>query len=488
MKKINAFLMAACALIAVACSSGSDDLIIPPTPQPQPTPAATVKFYPTLSSMTRATETAFENYDDISVFAVQPSAGASLKASGNYAHNVRYTYLGDAFTTENGINLPDDDQGLAYYAVYPYQMNASNQGVFSVYSDQQSHSRLTLSDFCTAYTPATTSQDVWLNFSHRLSRICIELTGDNLASKSISIRLNNVCYEMSYDLNANSYYPTGNKTDILMGETYTNNFEAIVVPQTVYADADFIVFTIDGEEFYYSFENDVTFRSGKEYDYAFTYTENRIVLIRGDINPWNTIDERLNNVVPEDIQAKMEEHMPIYTGVNPPNIEGTYFMDPFETVFCEDYGSGGYESGYIINSYYCQFLNQNFENNTIDYKEASSVGSDSSVGNGAFISGSGNNFTAFFDTSGESQGISTRTALVISGTKTSEGIEDLYYAFVMVEKGDDPNHELMNEGIFRVFRDQDGLSVNASWPATTRVKSQSNNWNAPWATVVGRKK
>lgn len=35
----------------------------------------------------------------------------------------------------------------------------------------------------------------------------------------------------------------------------------------------------------------------------------------------------------------------------------------------------------------------------------------------------------------------------------------------MVEKGYDPNEVLMKEGVFRVFKDQDGLSINTSWPS-----------------------
>lgn len=483
MKKINVFLMTACTLIVVACSSGSDVTPLPFTP-PQPTPTATVKFHPSLSSMTRATETAFENFDQISVFAVQPSAGYSLKPSGNYADNVLYTYQGDAFYSDRGINLPNDDEGLAYYAVYPYQMSMSNQGRFRVQSDQRSHAGITLSDFCTAYVPASTEQDVWLNFSHRLCRICIEITGDNIASKTISMRLCNVFDEASYDLNANSFVSTSSTSDILMGETSTNRFEAIIAPQSISAEVTFLIITIDGTDFYCNLANDATFRSGKEYDYTYLYEEDNLVLIRGDINPWNTNDERFNNVVPEDIQEKMSDYMPIYPGVNPPNVEGTYYIDPFETVFCEDYKTSweSYYPGYIISSYYCSFMNQDNERNTLDFMDQSTSGNSSDVGNGAFISGSGNNFTAFFNTVGEALGIYNRTALVISGTKTDEGIADLYYAFVMVEKGDDPNDELMDEGIFRVFRDQDGLSVNTSWP--TRVKSQKNEWKAPWVTTV----
>ena len=68
--------------------------------------------------------------------------------------------------------------------------------------------------------------------------------------------------------------------------------------------------------------------------------------------------------------------------------------------------------------------------------------------------------------------IYTKTALVISGTKTASGIEDLHYAFVIVEKGDDPDGKLMEEGVFRVFKDEDGMSVNSDWEYST-VSSRS---------------
>ena len=34
----------------------------------------------------------------------------------------------------------------------------------------------------------------------------------------------------------------------------------------------------------------------------------------------------------------------------------------------------------------------------------------------------------------------------------------------MTDKGPDPENKLMRVGVYRVFRDQDGLSVNAAWP------------------------
>ena len=471
--KSNLLLIAAYAFMATACSVDSSENNEPtPTPQPEKN---VVKFYPTL---TRATETTFENGDMISVFAVEPSAGSSLKSKGNYADNVCYTYSETAFTAENGISLPDDSDGLAYYAVYPYSSIISDKGYFTVKTNQQTHANITASDFCTAYAPITNSEEVQLNFSHRLSRICLDIEGDNLASKTVKMRLSNVSYEMSYNLNAKTFVATDKKSDIQMGETSTNHFEAIVVPQTIASGVTTIVVTIDDKEYPLSFGEETIFRSGKEYNYPLKYTpENNVVILQGDINPWDTEDMRLNNVVPEEIQEKMSEHMPIYSGVNPPNVEGTYYMDPFEVVYCEDNYK---DPGTIFSSYYCSFMNQNYIDNTIDYQEISANGSSSYTGKGAFISGSGNNFTAFFNIIGESIGIAVRRALVISGTKTSDGIKDLYYAFVMVEKGDDPNHQLMDEGVFRVFRDQDGLSVNSTWPSSTRSIAKGNGWQAPW--------
>lgn len=176
-------------------------------------------------------------------------------------------------------------------------------------------------------------------------------------------------------------------------------------------------------------------------------------------------DDRMDDVVPEDIRDKMDDYIPIYDGVDPPNVEGTYFVDPFVTIYCED---GVYSPGYVIDSYYVHFYNQDMDNNTLDYSGRHATVSSSESGTGVFISGTGDNFTIFFNTIGQSLGINTKTALIISGTKTNTGIKDLYYAFVMVEKGEDPNHYLMDEGVYRVFKDQDGISIPTSWSSVSR--------------------
>ena len=186
-------------------------------------------------------------------------------------------------------------------------------------------------------------------------------------------------------------------------------------------------------------------------------------------------DTRFDTVVPHDLQLKVEKYMPLYTGVNPPNVEGCYLIEPQVAVYHEDYGNGGYEPGHMFLPVIMRFSNQDTRNNTLDYAQSEGGQGANAHGNGAYISGNGSNFTAYFLTEGAENGIYTKTALVVSGTKTADGIKDLYYAYIMEDKGYDPVPLLMNIGAFRVNKDSDGMSVNTTWTGDSRAVQ-------PWQT------
>ena len=176
--------------------------------------------------------------------------------------------------------------------------------------------------------------------------------------------------------------------------------------------------------------------------------------------------ERIDQVVPSDIREQMEPYIDIYDGNNPPNIEGEFVVSPMELV----HSTQGFSPGDIFADLYIKFYNQNIHNNTLDYKEKQS--SSEATGTGAFISGEGSNFSVFFNTEGVSHfsdyDIIDKTALIISGTKVEGGISNLQYAFVMVEKSDDPSHHVIDVGVFRVFHDQDGFSPVSNWYSAKR--------------------
>lgn len=203
--------------------------------------------------------------------------------------------------------------------------------------------------------------------------------------------------------------------------------------------------------------------------YVFLYNDVTTVT---KVLTFNAIDTRIDDVVPGDIRDDLDEWIEIYNGVNPPNVEGCYIIDPMVAVYCQDYGNGGYEPGRLVSPAEIRFFDQDMTNNTISYEEYE--GSGYLLGEGAFISGYDSYFTVFFNTTGHSNGIYIKTALVISGQKTSVGIANCKYAFVMVEKGPDPSHLLMAEGVFRVFKDEDGMSYPISW---SHARGASNQWD-----------
>ena len=172
-------------------------------------------------------------------------------------------------------------------------------------------------------------------------------------------------------------------------------------------------------------------------------------------------DTRISSVVPTEYRNKLERYIEIYDGVNPPNVEGVYLSSPTVLVYTSD---NVFEPGKTFADKYYKFENQNSTNNTIDYQAKQSTAIQ--TGNGAFISGSGNNFTIFFNSTERDGEITTKMALIVSGTKTSEGIRNLKYAFVMLDKYD-PNNKKMDVGTYRVVKDGDGISEPASWPLSS---------------------
>jgi len=181
--------------------------------------------------------------------------------------------------------------------------------------------------------------------------------------------------------------------------------------------------------------------------------------------------ERIEQVIPIEIREKMEPYINIYDGSNPPNIEGSFVVS--EAVLSHD-SKNGFEVGHKFNDIFVRFMNQNMINNTLDYEEKESKSKSS--GTGCFISGEGDNFSVFFNTEGEvyyDYTISLKEALVISGTKTPDGIKNLQYAFVIVDKSSDPDKHVMGVGDFRVIIDKDGLAESCSWSYDSRRRQIS---------------
>lgn len=177
-------------------------------------------------------------------------------------------------------------------------------------------------------------------------------------------------------------------------------------------------------------------------------------------------------VIPTEIRKELKEHMNLYKGKNPPSVIGEYVISPEVAKYCSD--EGGYSKGTEVTPTYFAFVENRGK---ISYyeKEGSTEGSSDDVS----IVGSGDNFTASFiseswsdkDYDGKEETY-TKTSVLISGTKTTEGIKNCEYAFVMLEKKD-PLNIIMEVNGFRIFEDKDGLASNSSWRSVRSAIDES---------------
>jgi len=187
-------------------------------------------------------------------------------------------------------------------------------------------------------------------------------------------------------------------------------------------------------------------------------------------------DERLTYSIPEIYVDKMGKHMPIFGGNTPPAVEGVYAFSPNIAVYFEDYAAA---PGREYTSMVMRFENQDKQKNTLDYSSHDAGSSTSSSAKGAAIIGEGGNFTCFFISEGESSGIYIKLATLISGTMTADGIRNMYHGFVLLDKGDDPNNTLMKKGVYRVFKDGDGISASTTWANVATFEPEEEPLDLP---------
>ena len=260
--------LAAVAALMFSCSEN-------PTPEPEPTPTPTPtpeKWAINIStSITRATDTAFEDGDEVGIFVVnQPNA---LKASGNHADNIGFTYSGE-WTAATPIYWKDETTKADFYCYYPYASRISSVEAypFAVKTDQSSIANYKASDFLWGKTTgvAPTKDAVGITVKHAMSNIIVKLvagngyTAEDMAAASVAIC--GLKTNSTINLASGVVTATGDVAEIT--PMVENDYRrALVVPQSV-NDTDLIKVTIGEKE--YALNKSAKFESGKQYTCTLT--------------------------------------------------------------------------------------------------------------------------------------------------------------------------------------------------------------------------
>ena len=165
-------------------------------------------------------------------------------------------------------------------------------------------------------------------------------------------------------------------------------------------------------------------------------------------------EEDIANFVTQDILDVITElGFVIHTGNNPPIISGVFEINP--RVLENTNIPNDYAIGYEISPTEIYFENQNNSTLTFDYKEIEENISES-LGDLSYVSGSGNDFSAFVRstiTAGEQSAISITA---ISGTVNSSGFTSTQQALFMLDNKGNPQDVFIENGQGRIFKDEDG--------------------------------
>jgi hypothetical protein len=169
----------------------------------------------------------------------------------------------------------------------------------------------------------------------------------------------------------------------------------------------------------------------------------------------NLAEEIKKFVSQETLDSLRSLGVVINEGTNPPTIDGIFNFDP---VKCIRDNSNFNKVGVIFNRQRYKFSNLNPVSKEIIVLTKDLILNEVLTSTEAFVSGSGNKFSIFINSTGPQYGIPTKVLQVISGELTGLDIANLTYVYYISEKGPDPDKKLINAKTGRVFEDTDKIS------------------------------
>lgn len=290
--KIKSLISAAFAglIMAVACEKA-------PVEQPTPSEKLTVKLSASLYQFTKATDTAFEDGDQISVNIFNPEL---------FLENAKFTYNAGQLTSATPYAWYDDTElESTVTAMYPATEVFAETQTFMVNADQSTKAGYAASDLLLAQTTAKpTAEAVNLPFKHALSKIVVNV--DNQLKEEIAnVWFADVLGEVTFSTADHSdLVATGSEGTIKAYMSADNTWQLIVAPQT--ASPKLALTTASGKQYTFVLSEDVTFSAGKVSTATVTVsTETIYTAFTPEISDW-VADNELN-FSQDDTQIELPE-------------------------------------------------------------------------------------------------------------------------------------------------------------------------------------
>lgn len=263
-----------------------------PTPTPEPKPEPELVPIQIATTMTRATDYAFETGDNVGLFVVnEPN---SLQLNGNHVDNCKFTFDGAKWNAGKEIYWQDATTKADFYCYYPYTSSVSSITAFpfQISPNQSTESGYKVSDLMWGKVDGVspTPDPVVISVNHSMSCLIVKLkagTGwkeDDI--KDAEVALCGLRTSSLINLADGTVTADGGATEMKPMKVGTGIFKALVVPQKV-SDSDLVQVKVGTNS--YSLKTSIDLKSGRQH--TCTVVINRTGEgINIGIGPWETDD------------------------------------------------------------------------------------------------------------------------------------------------------------------------------------------------------
>ena len=273
--------------LAVLCSCKKAE---EPAPAPEPKPELVPIQIAT--TVTRATDYAFETGDNVGLFVVNEPK--NLQIRGNHVDNCKFTFDGTKWSAGKEIYWLDATTKADFYCYYPYTSSVSSitSFPFQVSQDQSTESGYKASDLMWGKVDGVspTPDPVVITVNHSLSCLIVKLkagTGwkeDDI--KDAEITLCGLKTSALVNLADGTVIADGGTAEMKPLPIGAGIFKALVVPQKV-SDAELVRIKVGTDS--YSLKTTIGLKSGEQH--TCTVVINRTGEgINIGIGPWETDD------------------------------------------------------------------------------------------------------------------------------------------------------------------------------------------------------
>ena len=298
MKKLF-FFAAVASVMLTACSSENEEAKVTDS---SPLRLSTQN----ITGMTRAAQdvqlTQFAASENVGIFLVEDNAGSPVTSGTNvttYTQPLSYTADG-AGNLSNTQYWPQDGNGLHIWGVYPLAAattaaayNATGVS-FTVAANQTADANYKASDLMTGVPTAgnpvaRTTSAVPMTFTHLLTKIDVNLTpGDGFVAGDLTSAVVSILGTLpttTFGVQSTTIgAASGTATDITAGTGAATS--AIIVPQAIAANANFIQVAVGGGNYIYKLATATTFAAHTKYTYNLTVNKTGLVLTVTTITDW----------------------------------------------------------------------------------------------------------------------------------------------------------------------------------------------------------